>query len=369
MKQTKTSSLYRLVAFLLITIVLIGIVGVVADGARTKDNTSDKTPPTANQSGSETENNDGNTNEESNQQPTPELPKLTHYLTGLVTDESSAASIPLAYVVDPSSPLYGISSAYLTVEFATELGGSRMLLFAAQNPNLGKIGSITQTRGYINNLVSYFGGILVHNGTDGKTAGKEFDLGDAYLNLAASNKYAYSEGSRELYTNGQLMDSALENARIPTRYATIPTVPFHFRTGKMAVGSKAASVTIPYGTGNEVTLVYDSILEEYKMYRGTQIASDPLYRTELSYTNVLTLFCDAVTYEGSDSTTTVLDTVSGGSGYYFSMGAYQKIIWSTTEDGRMVLTDSAGVPLEMNAGTTYLSFYKASEKSKIILQR
>ena len=367
MKQTKTSSLYRLVAFLLITIVMIGIVGVVADGARTKD-PSDNAPPTDNL-GSETDKNDGTTNEESDQSTIPESPKYTHYLTGLVTDEARAAAIPLVYTVDPASALYGISQAFLTVELATELGGSRMLLFTEQNAALGKIGALAPTRGYISNIVSYFGGILVHDGEEGKKSGNEIDLGTGHIDLGKTNKYTYSEGSRELYTNAQLMASALDAARIPTRYTEMPLIPFTFRQNAQASGTRAMGVTVPYGTDNEVSLLYDSVSAAYTMYRGAQLATDPLYRTEVRYQNVLILFCDAVTYEGADHTETVLDTASGGSGYYFSMGAYQRILWSTNEDGCMAVTDSTGTPLLMNPGSTYVSFFKAADKNRIVIER
>ena len=366
MKQTKTSSLYRLVAFLLITIVLIGIVGVVADGARQSD-TNDQTPPTADQLGSETDKNDGNSNQQTTQTPLPELPKYKHYLTGLPTDEQTASQIPLVYAIDPTSPLYGVSASHLTVELATEMGESRMLLYLDQNTSIGKIGAIAPMRAYINKVASYFGGIQVHNGTDDKLCATPTDSKSAQIDLSSATKYAYSEGVRELYTNGQLIASAMENARIPTKYASPPTLPFSFYDTPTTLGSSATTVTIPYGKSNVVSLRYDTLTQQYRMYRSDEAVVDPLTQEAAAYTNVLVLFCDALTYENADRTETALDTASGGSGYYLTMGTYQKILWSTDEGGNLVFTDTAGTRLSLNAGASYLSFFKVSQKSDVVL--
>lgn len=369
MKNTKTSSLLRLVAFLLITVVLIGAVGLVSEGMNAK-------PPASSTDGEENNGNSTSDGEQSTTPPTIEVPEITppsppefvNYLSGLECTKEGADIIPTAYLLDSSMPLYGMSDSILSIEFPIEDGTSRILMYTDTTKSLGKIGSITKTRKFINTLCSYFGGILVHNGEDDSVS---YSMGkqDVYaIDLSKSSSYAYSEGSSYLYTNASLMTNALDNSRVPTRFSSFPKLPYTFR-GYFDVnvkGSESAKrIQIPFSTDHRVSLLYDEEAECY-IYQRNGVNRVDLHNGEyISYDNAFVLFCDSTTYERSDATELVLDTETGGTGYYFTGGTMMKILWNKDSGGDLCFTDTKGDILCINRGTTYMAFYKTTAKAQI----
>ena len=157
MKRSKQSNYLKVIAFVLIAIVIISALGFVANGWQ----------PILNPEASGDNDSIGNATDGDNGEnfPVTAVPKYYNYLTGLETDEDGASRAPIAYVTDPQKTIYGISDSSLTIEFPIEGEDSRLLVFTDEATSLGKIGQIEPTRGYISNLVRYFGGILLSKGS------------------------------------------------------------------------------------------------------------------------------------------------------------------------------------------------------------
>lgn len=369
MKNTKTSSLFRLVAFLLITVVLIGAVGLVSEGMN-------KHPGEESTDNEKADSNTSDEGEEDGAPPTMETPEPTpptppeylNYLSGLECTKENVDKIPTAYLLDSSMPIYGMSDSILSIEFPIEDGTSRILMYTDGAKSLGKIGSITQTRKFINTLCSYFGGILVHNGEDDAVEYSQGKQGGSAIDLSKSSSYAYSEGSSHLYTNASLMANALDNSRVPTRFSSYPSLPFYFRgyfDEQIKASESAKRITIPFGQENRVSLVYNEETERY-MYQRNGINRVDLHNGEyIEYDNAFVLFCDSTTYERSDATELVLDTQGGGTGYYCTGGTLMKILWSEDASGNLRFTNTKGELLCINRGTSYISFYKTTLKAQI----
>ena len=77
------------------------------------------------------------------------------------------------------------------------------------------------------------------------------------------------------------------------------------------------------------------------------------------------LFANATTYETEDATETLLDTSSGGKGYYCTGGRYVSIRWVIDQSGEIVFLNEANEVLTVNRGTSYISFVKASAKDSV----
>ena len=92
---------------------------------------------------------------------------------------------------------------------------------------------------------------------------------------------------------------------------------------------------------------------------------DMLTGDNISFKNVFILFANATTYENSDGTELVIDTVSGGRGYYISNGGLTEFVWSTTKSGELVFKNLMGETLVVNRGNAYIAYYKASLASDI----
>ena len=369
MKNTKTSSLLRLVAFLLITVILIGAVGLVSEGM---NQVPDTNPPS-------TEKNDESTGgeDDSNDPPPtvdppviqpPSPPDYLNYLTGLECSGENADRIPTAYLIDSAMPLYGMSDSIFSVEIPIEDGTSRILMYTDSTKSIGKIGSITKTRKFISALCSIFGGILVHNSEDDSVEYSVDKLPTSNIDLSKSASYAYSEGSSHLYTNASLMANALDNSRVPTRFSTFPTLPFHFRgyfEEEFKSDESARRIQIPFGENNKVSLLYDDSRQSY-YYQRNGVNRVDLHNGEyICFKNAFVLFSDSTTYERSDATELVVDTENGGTGYYFTNGGVQKILWGKDSAGNIRFTDTKGDVLSINRGTSYIAYYKTTQRAQI----
>ena len=229
MKNTKTSSLLRLVAFLLITVVLIGAVGLVSEGMNAQPDTDPPVDETEKENKDESNQSGTPPTTQNPTIPQPPIPEHLNYLSGLECSKESVDMLPTAYLIDSSMPLYGMSDSILNIEFPIEDGSSRILMFTQADKSIGKIGSITKTRKFINTLCAFFGGILIHNGEDDSVEYASHAEIENVIDLSKSTAYAYSEGNAHLYTNSSLMANALDNSRVPTRFSSSPVLPFYFR--------------------------------------------------------------------------------------------------------------------------------------------
>ena len=87
---------------------------------------------------------------------------------------------------------------------------------------------------------------------------------------------------------------------------------------------------------------------------------DMLTGENIAFKNVFILFSNATTYENSDGTELVIDTVAGGRGYYISNGGLTEFVWSTNKSGELVFKNLMGEILQVNCGNAYIAYYKAS---------
>ena len=80
----------------------------------------------------------------------------------------------------------------------------------------------------------------------------------------------------------------------------------------------------------------------------------------ISYDNVFILFANATTYEKADGTELVIDTLSGGAGYYVSKGFAVEIRWCVDDSGDLQFLTLSGEKLTVNRGNSYIGYYKAA---------
>ena len=88
----------------------------------------------------------------------------------------------------------------------------------------------------------------------------------------------------------------------------------------------------------------------------------------IGFDNVYVLFADATTYEKAHGSELVMDTVSGGVGYYVTMGTYSEIRWSVNELGNLEFYSLNGDKLIANTGTSYVAYFKSSQSSSVKIQ-
>lgn len=366
MKSLKTSSLFRMAALLLIAVIAICMVGFVTEGWQSEPQKQPESGETDESSGETDENTDGGGETEVPAPPSP--PEYTHYLTGLEITAEESRQKPLCFVMDASSPLYGIYGSPLTVEIPIESGQSRLLVYRSDLKNLGKVGSISESRSCISQLTSFFGGIAVYNGENAKTAAT-ITTGRFAFDLSAHSGYAYTENTNYLYSNGDLLLAGLQNAGLSITASEAAVLPYSFNpyfADNVHYTLSATTVTIPYSEANETGLYFDVSTREYLLAKGGQTKNDLLNGKATSFKNAFVLFSDATTYESADRTEMIMDTDGGGTGYYFTEGTATTITWRVDALGNLTFFNEKGEILTANRGTSYIAYYKASLASNVV---
>lgn len=385
MKSFKMSSLQKLISFVLIAVLLICTVGFAADGWRSPDDEPDS-GNVGDTTGEADENKDGQTppNTDPADKPqedlpdnTPDVPDVSepapeptpvykNAITGLEISAEQNAQTPIGFVLDPSSPLYGLSSSDIALEFPIEDGNTRMLSYTTNYSMLWKVGTLTPTRAFISGSSNFFGGIVVSYGNDDIVKYSAWDTSKIDLDVSKVTDCYYVENTLYIYTSKELVDIAAKTSP-SLSMAAYKTAPYLFNeTDIDLVGTtEARTVTIPYSNKNETELYYSETSGQYLYFKSGSRKVDMLNGKNVSFKNVFVLFANATTYEKADGTELVIDTLSGGTGYYISAGHLTEIRWSIDENGELKFKTLNGEQLTVNKGTSYISYYKASNASKV----
>ena len=381
MKSSKMNSLHRLLSFILIAILLICTVSFAAKGwqstnddpdsgevgdsnDKTDENIDGSTPP------SDINNNQGGDSTQTpNKAPDDsltELPKYTSPITGLEISEETAFTTPVGYVLNPAMPLYGISDSDLTIEFPLENGGTRLLSYTTSSNSLWKVGSLAPTRAFISSSSNFFGGIVVAYGNDDIVSYSVWDTSKIDLDISKISECYYVENTMYIYTSNDLVDLAKQKSPIHNT-STYKAAPYNFNNSNDDVigTAKATSIILPYSGSNESELYYSESSKQYLYFKSGSRKVDMLNGKNVSFTNIFVLFSDATTYEKSNGTELVIDTTGGGAGYYISKGYMTEIRWSVDENGSLEFKTLKGDMLTVNKGNAYISYYKASNSSKV----
>ena len=371
MKWLQNGNLAKLVAFFVIAVVITCTVSFAANGWQSFiNNEPDSDDVVADKNNAESDNIDEKPDGDKTEEDVPVVlptPKYYHIITGLETDLESSLKRPLALCFGASDPLYGISSSYLTIEFPTEYGNTRFLCFTDDAKTLGKIGSLTPSRGYISNLATYFGGVLLSYGLDDRF---EYDYKEPHdrLDFAETNGYCYTEYNSFVYTNGDLVNAFLNNTRINMASSEKCTLPYIFTEPEKTLnmkGDNASAISVTFSENNSTQLNYSTTDKCYILSKNSVAKNDLLNDKPLKYDNVFILYANSTTYETEEDTQLILDTYTKGSGLYASEGVYTEISWEKDASGNLVFYNLEGAKLTVNRGTSYISFVKASSKSSV----
>lgn len=358
MKKSKQSNYLKVVAFVLIAIVIFSVLGFVANGWQ----------PILNPEASGDNDSTGNTSDGdgSADVPVATVPTYYNYLTGLKTDENGATCKPVVFVTDPQTTIYGIGDASLSVEFPIEGSGSRLLVFTDKATSLGKIGQVKPSRGYMSNLVRYFGGVLLSKGNDDVIKYDSLTIFDQHVDLSALSGFHYTEGDTA-YTNGDLLKVALSSLGLTLDFEVIPKIPFNFvapDAQNIALSVPCNQVSIPINTDNTTELKYNAASGRYTYIKSGTVITDALNASAIEYDNAFILLADSVTYESSIGEALVMKTNESGRGYYLTGGSYTEIKW-VAEGNTMTFYDSNDNKLTVNRGSSYIAFVKSARAQLI----
>ncbi len=377
MDNQKPTGVGKLITFLIVFGIVITLVVFAASG-----NTLTNLPENddKNETNNENINNNNQNNEEENKQEEsidtplppndttpPPAPIYYNKLTGLVITEDELSSTAFGNVIDPTQQTYGLSYADIAIEFPTEVSNTRMLFFSSSKDIIWKIGNLAPTRKYINTFSSYLGGLIISYGQDDRVNYNTPVTSTPAVDISLHADCYYIENGSYKYTNEAFIDTAISRTEYANTQYGYKDAPFILSDTLLQTGIGGANnISIPYSASNKTEIKYDISTGKYLYYKNGEKRLDMLNGEAISYENVFILFSNSTTYENSNATQLVLDTTGGGKGYYFSNGLLNEFNWSI-EDGKLIFKNLMGEVLNVNIGTSYISFYKASNASNITI--
>ena len=372
MNKTTLSNPVRSIAFFLTAIILACTFGFTVDGWQASDRQAQEDGEEPKEEPEEGENTDNSGQEELPKEPEIYIPECTSRLTGLEISEESVKAAMLAFVMSSKLPAFGISSAELVCEIPTENGETRLLAFIPECENLWKIGSVTSTRGYISNIAKYFGAALISCGSDDQMSYPKCDLSGSQLDFSKNSGFHYTEYTSNVYTNRDLLVSGLSDAGISADNISKAPLPFtHPEFGEKKIKfaeSVANNIRIEQSKDLVNELQFDEGTGCYTLFTNGAKKLDALNGKSLEFENCFVLFADSVTYDNSQCSQMVMDTIGEGSGFYFTNGSFDEIRWTATSGGIMTFYSMDGNKLTVNRGRTYISFLKSSMSENLFFE-
>ncbi len=366
--------LKSLLSLLLIAVFLLGIAACGKAGQPSDLQTNTESSSDA----SQTETDQGTPEPE----PAPIL--YENPLTGLPTTVDTTRKRPAAIMLNnikQSLPQEGISDVEILFECLVEGNITRLMGLFSDYGALGEIGSIRSARPYYLDFAQAFDAIFCH-------AGGSNQAYDEIRTRKISNVDGVQKDPLRVYyrdkerlktmdlehtmmTTGEGIVKSVEHFKYRTTLRDNFALPFEFpQPGtSVAVGTEdALHVYLPVSSYQVVDYVYNTESKEYLRYQyNGQRHVDGNNDRQLSFTNVIVLFCKTVTID--DAGRLGITTTGTGKGYLISQGKYTPITWSRTDrDGNLTLTDTAtGSPLVINRGKTAVNVCPLSVENKINL--
>ena len=299
----------------------------------------------------------------------PVTPGKTNLLTGLptLTDEG-VGKRPVAVMVNNTKaafPQYGIAQADIIFEVPVEGGETRFMAMYGDYTQVPKVCSVRSCRMYFPEYSEGFDAVYVNWGMS--------DAIRPYVNSLNLTHYegAYNTGklfARDAerqktkalehtgYFNGPGLPEAMAEAEQRTDIeADKKDTAFHFHEPENVVkptGDVCETFVVDYYAVKS-RFTYDAETNTYLKEHNGNAQIDGVTGTQLAFTNVLILETDIG--EHANGTHRDVRWYNGGTGYYISNGAVQKIKWTKAGiESRILLFDENGNELTINAGKSYI---------------
>ncbi len=299
-------------------------------------------------------------------------------LTGeLRADDYPVGQRPVAIVVNNikgSMPQRGINDADIIYEVVTEGGITRFLCVYSDYTKIPNVGSVRSARDQHVQLMLPLEAMYVHVG--GSTYAMDmldkYYYGNKSLNGYYQSGFLYFDDARHnqgyaqeycWYTNADLIADGIDKYDVNMTAAENRTV-FNFvnydEAPRVLEGGDATGITIRFSSGYISVLNYENGRYYKSQFGAPQI--DANTGEQYSADNVIVIFTSMTKYPGG--VLTDVDLNSGGYGYYFCNGRYEKIRWvkgRPEEPLRIVSMDGTETDILINPGQTYVAVVSLDE--------
>ncbi len=314
-------------------------------------------------------------------------PEYINPLTGLAADSDVSLKRPVGVMINniyEALPQVGIGGADVIFECLAEGGITRLFALFSEYDKLGVIGSVRSSRPYYLDFAQMFDAIYVHAG------GSE----DAYSDIwyrGINNIDGVRGDPLGIYYRDEtrMQTMAIEHTLMTTGDGIIKTIeycgyrtdlrdgyeyPFKFCEWGETYddgGEECLGIHIPISWYQTVDYAYDATEGVYlrSQYNGTPHV-DGADGKQLSFTNVIVLFCNTYAYDGYGRLK--VETTGQGDGYLATNGKYVPIVWQRDSiDGNLTLLRADDqTPIMLNRGKTFINvcptsvYYEINMNSK-----
>ena len=278
-------------------------------------------------------------------------------LSGLPCEGKASTARPLAFCIKEAAGSI-ISTADIVIEAPTEAQSTRLMLLGTSHGYTLPALTISSVRPYIATLANDFFAVSIYRATTDRDRESAEFLYDT-VDISGQEKPPDETALREILKEKQIQTEIAGSIALPYRLSAV---------GEGVVPSEAPStyVAVSFSETATTTFTYDPLTRCYTMRSCKAMTADS---TGLpSFANLLILFHDSTERVTKDGSELILDTDSGGNGYYVSAGQMMRIFWQRdAETSSLILTDAEGVPLTVNRGKTYVAMTSFAYRESAIL--
>lgn len=316
----------------------------------------------------------------------PEEPKQigpTNLLTGEPCDEATASKRPVAVMINniyAAWPQYNTSQADIIYECEVEGGLTRLLAVYSDVEKVeDSIGSVRSAREYYLDFASNHDALFVHAGGAESAYTALYEQGTDHLdgvNGGAETNYYVRDPRRSgmayehrLCISGPNVIAAAKARGLRTD-ATAFENPMQFVSDgedPVAQGNEATYVVTPF-SATTAYFTYDAASKKYLRFEYNTAQTDGLNGEQLSFDNLIVLFCP-YTNTGDSKGHITVDTLGSGDGYYINRGKYIPIHWNKTAHTAPISLKRAddGTALQMQTGKTFISVINTASRDRVTM--
>ncbi len=281
--------------------------------------------------------------------------------------ESAEGKRPVAVMVsniEASYPQYGISEADLIFEMPVEGGLTRLMAVYADYTSVPDICSVRSCRYYYPQVAMGLDAVYCHWGAEQNFAVETLNsLGiDHFDGGYLQDTILFYRDPERIGSYSSEHTGYLKGSELPEAFALYGIRETSTKTGNMMQFSESTvlpeeactGAVLYYSNSSYTGFGYSTKTEEYEMTHNSQPQVDGNTEEQLSFKNVFILQTTVSSLQEDGYLKSV--ALSGGDGYYLTMGAYQSIRWekkSDTDPIRFYGMD--GEELLVNTGKSYIA--------------
>ena len=292
--------------------------------------------------------------------PVEKIPANLNPLTGIYEADGIASIRPVCIMVNndvrAQNAQAGLPEADIIYETEIEGGETRLMAVFQDVEKVANIGTVRSARIPFIDLAQGHSAVYIHRGCEGTTVKPyvtQFDRIDIHENLLGERLNNGLAFEHTLYTHGPILWKGIGDRFTTTLENAQPWQNFAAEGETVSLsGGSANTVTVKF-SGNFISIFkYDAATGLYERNFKKTIPTEYFTKESTKVKNVVVCLTDIKDHVNGIHRDIAL---TGGEGYYFTNGTYQKIKWSKGNAAdALKFTNEDGTPLKMSAGNTWV---------------